>query len=104
MWLQHFEDFVLGHFSNRAHDILVACKAYMDGAQVGSLVKGGVQDVDVGDKSCSKRFKDSLAGYVDMLVKDFTKIGAENCEKFLSPPMNGNKRLPDLPTAATLSC
>ncbi|KAE8125819.1 hypothetical protein FH972_020590 [Carpinus fangiana] len=102
---KHFEDFVLGHFCNRAHDILVACKAYMDGAQVGSLEKGGVQDVDVGDKSCSKRFKDSLAGYVDMLVKDFTRIGAENCEKFLSPPpVNGNKRLPDMPKAETFSC
>ncbi|KAB1202971.1 putative ubiquitin-conjugating enzyme E2 26 [Morella rubra] len=98
---KHFEDFVLGHFCNRAHDILVACKAYMDGAQVGCLVKGGVQDVDVSDKSCSKRFKHSLAAYVDMLVKAFTQIGAENCEKFLSAATNGNKRSSHTPNAAT---
>lgn len=98
---EHFEDLVVGHFCNRAHDILVACKAYMDGAQVGSLVKGGVQDVDLSDKSCSKRFKDSLAGYVDMLVKVFTQIGAEDCEKFQSPGMNGNKRFCGMPKAAT---
>ncbi|KAL0001221.1 hypothetical protein SO802_015002 [Lithocarpus litseifolius] len=98
---KHFEDFVMGHFRNRARDILVACKAYMEGAQVGSLVKGGVQDVDVGDRSCSKRFKDSLAGYVDMLVKAFTQIGAEGCEIFQSPGMNGNKRFCGMPKAAT---
>ena len=91
----------MGHFCNRAHDILVACKAYMDGAQVGSLVKGGVQDVDLSDKSCSKRFKDSLARYVDILVKVFTQIGAEDCEKFQSPGMNGNKRFCGMPKAAT---
>ncbi|KAF5460968.1 hypothetical protein F2P56_020800 [Juglans regia] len=92
--------FVLGHFCNRAHDILVACKAYMDGAQVGCLVKGGVQDVDVSDKSCSRGFKSILAGYVDMLVKAFIKIGAEDCEKFLSTAMNGNKQESDMPKAA----
>ncbi|KAA8526833.1 hypothetical protein F0562_008938 [Nyssa sinensis] len=58
---KHFEDFVVGHFFKRAHDILVACKAYMDGAQVGCLA-GGVQDVDAGDKSCSQHFKQTLAG------------------------------------------
>ncbi|KAJ6417173.1 hypothetical protein OIU84_002973 [Salix udensis] len=79
---EHFEDFVLGHFFNHANDILVACKAYMDGAQVGCLVKGGVQDVDEGDKSCSKSFKDSLPAYVDMLVKQFSQIGVQDTEKF----------------------
>ncbi|KAJ1401892.1 Ubiquitin-conjugating enzyme E2 [Sesbania bispinosa] len=89
--LQDFEDFVVGHFSSRAHDILVACKAYMEGAQVGCLVKGGVQDVDEGDKSCSKRFKESLAGYVKMLVTEFAKFGIKDCEKFLSPATTVNK-------------
>ncbi|KAG2681855.1 hypothetical protein I3760_11G163400 [Carya illinoinensis] len=98
---KHFEELVLGHFYNCAHDILVACKAYMDGAQVGCLVKGGVQDVDVSDKSCSNKFKNDLAGYVDMLVKAFTQIGAENCDKFLSPAMNRNIRVSDMPKAAT---
>ncbi|TKY49103.1 ubiquitin-conjugating enzyme E2 26 [Spatholobus suberectus] len=59
---KNFEDFVVGHFCSRASDILVACKAYMEGAQVGCLVKGGVQDVDEGDRSCSKRFQESLSG------------------------------------------
>ncbi|KAE9585193.1 hypothetical protein Lal_00017841 [Lupinus albus] len=77
---KHFEDFVVGHFYNRARDILVACKAYMEGAQVGCLVKGGVQDVDEGDKTCSKQFKDSLTGYVNMIVTEFAKIGVKHLQ------------------------
>ncbi|KAI8007896.1 putative ubiquitin-conjugating enzyme E2 26 [Camellia lanceoleosa] len=77
-------DFVIGHFYKRAQDILVACSAYMDGAQVGCLVKGGVQDVDAGDRSCSQYFKVALADYITVLVQAFSQIGAKDCEKFLS--------------------
>ncbi|XP_027928694.1 probable ubiquitin-conjugating enzyme E2 25 [Vigna unguiculata] len=83
---KNFEDFVKGHFCSRASDILVACKAYMEGAQVGCLVKGGVQDVDEGDRSCSQNFKQSLAGYMNMLVKEFAQTGAKDIEKFLTLP------------------
>ncbi|KAL4312282.1 hypothetical protein GQ457_01G004580 [Hibiscus cannabinus] len=87
---KHFEDFVVGHFYGRAQNILVACKAYMDGAQVGCLAKGGIQDVDEGDKSCSKKFKDSVAGCINMLVKEFTVLGVKDCEKFLTVPQSQN--------------
>ncbi|XVF18841.1 hypothetical protein REPUB_Repub11eG0057500 [Reevesia pubescens] len=97
---KHFEDFVVGHFYRRAHDILLACKAYIDGAQVGCLVKGGVQDVDEGDKSCSQKFKDSLAGCVNMLVKEFTVLGVKDCEKFLTAPKCQNNRVDNMPEAA----
>lgn len=90
----------MGHFFNHAHDILVACKAYMDGAQVGCLVKGGVQDVDEGDKSCSRQFQDSLAGYMNTLVKEFSQIGVEDCQKFLSPTANVNKKMGRKPQVA----
>lgn len=73
--LQHFEEFVIGHFRNRAHDILGACKAYMDGAQVGSLVKGKIQGVK---GSCSDQFKNSLAGFLPTLVNQFTHIGVKD--------------------------
>ncbi|XVF70217.1 hypothetical protein PTKIN_Ptkin11bG0142600 [Pterospermum kingtungense] len=97
---KHFEDFVVGHFYRRAHDILVACKEYMDGAQVGCLVKGGVQDVDEGDKSCSQKFKDSVAGCVNMLVKEFAALGVKDCEKFLAAPKCKNNRVDNIPKAA----
>ncbi|KDP27056.1 hypothetical protein JCGZ_20991 [Jatropha curcas] len=97
---KHFEDFVLGHFHKHANDILVACKAYMDGAQVGCLVKGGVQDVDEGDKSCSKGFKDSLPGCVDLLLKAFSEIGIKDTEYFQNLAKGGNTRANNLPLAA----
>ncbi|TKY66529.1 ubiquitin-conjugating enzyme E2 26 [Spatholobus suberectus] len=99
---KNFEEFVIGHFCSRALDILVACKAYMDGAQVGCLVKGGVQDVDQGDKSCSDQFKTSLAPYVDMLVREFTQIGAKDCDKVF-PSTAANNPLGEMPVAATIS-
>ncbi|KAJ9182893.1 hypothetical protein P3X46_006837 [Hevea brasiliensis] len=97
---KHFEDFVLGHFHKYANEILVACKAYMDGAQVGCLVRGGVQDVDEGDKSCSKGFKDSLPGCVELLLKEFSLIGVKNTEKFQTLAKMGNNRVGNLPKAA----
>ncbi|GMJ05246.1 ubiquitin-conjugating enzyme 25, PHO2 FAMILY UBIQUITIN CONJUGATION ENZYME 1 [Hibiscus trionum] len=90
---KHFEDFAVGHFYMRAQNILVACKAYMDGAQVGCLAKGGIQDVDEGDKSCSMKFKDSVAGCVNMLVKEFTVLGVKDCEKFLAVTKSQNNQL-----------
>ncbi|CAH9119771.1 unnamed protein product [Cuscuta epithymum] len=80
---KHFEDFVVGYFVQCAQDVLVACKTYIDGAQVGSLVGGGVQDVDESDKSCSDGFKKSVASFIRTLVTAFTKIGAKDCDKFL---------------------
>ncbi|CAI0409124.1 unnamed protein product [Linum tenue] len=75
---KHFEDFVMGHFHSRAKDITVACKAYMSGAQVGCLLKGGIQDLEEGDKTCSPTFKSSLPAHMDMLVKAFTELGVKN--------------------------
>ncbi|KAM5585999.1 putative ubiquitin-conjugating enzyme E2 26 [Rosa sericea] len=96
---KYFEEFVIGHFRNRAHDILSACKAYMDGAQVGCLVKGQIQGVN-GNKSCSQEFKNSVAGFLPTLVKQFTQIGAKDCEKFLPPTTVGNKQNGSMPQAA----
>jgi len=95
--LQYFEDFVLGHFFRSAQDILVACKAYTDGAQVGSLVRGGVQDVDEGDKSCSPTFKASLAGFIKTVIDTFKEIGVKDCDKFLHLTQRGTGVAPVVP-------
>ncbi|XP_042389592.1 putative ubiquitin-conjugating enzyme E2 38 isoform X1 [Zingiber officinale] len=79
----HFGDFVAGHFRNRGRTILVSCKAYMDGAQVGCVVGEGVQDVDEGDKSCSATFKASLKKLFEDLLMEFTVKGAD-CDEFLA--------------------
>ncbi|PIA26950.1 hypothetical protein AQUCO_08400010v1 [Aquilegia coerulea] len=100
---KHFEEFVAGHFRDRAEAILVACKAYMDGAQVGCLVEGGVQDLDEGDKSCSANFKMQVGTIVGNLVPAFIKNGSKDCGKFL-PQTNNNKSIAytTMPTAYAL--
>ncbi|WOK95682.1 ubiquitin-conjugating enzyme E2 38 isoform X1 [Canna indica] len=91
----HFEDFVAGHFRHRGRTILVACKAYMDGAQVGCVVGEGVQDVDEGDKSCSAEFKSSLKKLFEDLLMEFTVKGAD-CDEFLAQKVKaGNGKTTD---------
>lgn len=72
----------------------MSCKAYLEGAQVGCLVKGGVQDVDEGDKSCSKDFRNNLAGFITTLANAFSQIGAKDCQEFLSLSLMSNGRAP----------
>lgn len=77
-----------GHFRTRGYAILVACRAYMEGAQVGCLFEDGVQDVDEGDKSSSDNFKTSLKRIFDDLLMEFNVKGAD-CDEFL--PQKGNQ-------------
>ncbi|KAJ6360862.1 hypothetical protein OIU77_004812 [Salix suchowensis] len=80
---KHFEDLVIGHFHIHAHYILVACKAYADGAIVGSVtVKDGVADVDKADKSASGEFKATVKKMINALVTNFTRFGSIDCEQF----------------------
>ncbi|KAL8223680.1 hypothetical protein R6Q57_019155 [Mikania cordata] len=80
---KHFEDLVIGHFQHHVRDILMACKAYTEGVQVGCLVKGGVQDVDEGSNSCSPNFRHVVGSYIKKLVAAFEKIGAKEAQNFL---------------------
>ncbi|KAI3712066.1 hypothetical protein L1987_70615 [Smallanthus sonchifolius] len=80
---KNFEDLVIGHFQHRVRDILMACKAYTEGMQVGCVVKGGVQDVDEGNDSCSPKFKLDVGSYIKTLVAAFKKIGAKEAQEFL---------------------
>lgn len=78
---QHFEDFVAGHFRQRAHAILEACKAYMEGAQVGFPASARVQGTAEGHES-SKTFKTKLGQLFPELLVAFTDNGAD-CRQFL---------------------
>lgn len=106
---KNFEDLVIGHFRNRVRDILMACKAYTEGVQVGCLVKGGVQDVDEDGKSCSAEFKNNVASYVKVLISAFKKMGAKEAEEFsglskkISRPVDSASSAPTLlpPAAVT---
>ncbi|GJR54716.1 retrotransposon protein, putative, ty1-copia subclass [Tanacetum coccineum] len=67
---KHFESFVAGHFINRARDILLACKSYKKGQQVGFLA---CKD----NKVCSMEFRKDINSCVQPLVKAFKKIGSQ---------------------------
>lgn len=84
---KHFEDFVAGHFRNNGRKILMACRAYSNGAQVGCVVGDGVQDVDEGDKSSSQAFKRNLSAIFDLLQMEFAVKGAD-CRVFLTQKAN----------------
>ncbi|XP_074319372.1 putative ubiquitin-conjugating enzyme E2 26 isoform X2 [Silene latifolia] len=84
-----FEDLVYGHFYKRAHDILAACRAYLDGVQVGSFEKGKTPTSKTKRSTCSAMLKSSLPDYIKNLVQAFTKIGVKDCEKYLVSPDNG---------------
>ncbi|GJW13344.1 putative ubiquitin-conjugating enzyme E2, partial [Tanacetum coccineum] len=44
--------------------VLVSIQAYTEGVQVGSLMRGGVQNVDEGQESCSYKFKTDVVSYI----------------------------------------
>ncbi|PWA66961.1 ubiquitin-conjugating enzyme family protein [Artemisia annua] len=78
---KYFEDLVVGHFRYRVRDILMACKAYSEGVQVGSLMREGVQDMDEGEASCSYKFKTNMVSYIQVLIDAFRSI--KEAEDFL---------------------
>ncbi|KAL2934878.1 putative ubiquitin-conjugating enzyme E2 26 [Bienertia sinuspersici] len=82
---KYFEDLVNGHFYNRAHDILEACRAYLEGVEVGSYVKGKTVTAKGKSKTCSQLLKTNLPNNIKTLVEAFTKIGVKDCEKYLIP-------------------
>jgi ubiquitin-conjugating enzyme E2 O len=74
----------VGHFISRAHDIMAACdNAYMESVQdVDEFDESGI-DPRMPNKGCFELLKISLAGHMEVLVKEFIRIGAKNSEKFL---------------------
>ncbi|KAG1346696.1 putative ubiquitin-conjugating enzyme E2 24 [Cocos nucifera] len=79
---KHFEALVEEHFTRRSHDILVACKAYLDGAQVGHAYECA-KVLDQGQKHCSHGFKIMLAKLFPKLIAAFTERGID-CSQFLN--------------------
>lgn len=81
---KYFEELVAGHFRVRANDILMAAKSYMEGAQVGSFVKGGDQEAKRKAKN-DPAFKNQVGKMINVLVDLFVKNGSKDCEQFRLP-------------------
>ncbi|XP_064943843.1 putative ubiquitin-conjugating enzyme E2 38 isoform X1 [Musa acuminata AAA Group] len=80
---KHFAEFVAGHFCNKGHTILAACRAYMSGAPVGSVIWEQAQDVDRSDERLSISFRSSLKQLFEELLMEFSVKGAD-CDEFLN--------------------
>ncbi|KAL8109626.1 hypothetical protein AgCh_025657 [Apium graveolens] len=57
-------------------------RAYMEGADVGSDVKGNFEDLGKVKTSQLQGFKSTVATMVNMLVESFTRNGSTDCEEF----------------------
>lgn len=79
---KHFEDLVIGHFRCHAVDVLSACKAYLEGATVGSVVEGIVQGASTTEDRSSTIFRESVSRMMNGLISLFTKNGAKDCDRF----------------------
>ncbi|CAF1957941.1 unnamed protein product [Brassica napus] len=82
---KHFEEFVRSHYFMRAHDIVKACNAYKNGAPLGSMVKGGVQDVSETSKRGSDKFMAEVACFMKTVVDEFVKLGVKELQEKQKP-------------------
>ncbi|KAI8525527.1 hypothetical protein RHMOL_Rhmol13G0237200 [Rhododendron molle] len=80
---KHFEEFVQEHFSRRWENILLACKAYMEGASVGcdfGYTKGEQEN----QRGSSTGFKIMLSKLFPKLVEAFSGMGID-CSQYVDP-------------------
>lgn len=70
------------HFSQRCKYILLACKAYMEGAAVGTA--SGCTENGENSNGCSVGFKIMLAKLFPKLVEAFSSKGID-CSQFIEP-------------------
>ncbi|KAI3921465.1 hypothetical protein MKW98_013399 [Papaver atlanticum] len=71
---KHFEEYVLGHFRLRAQTILATCKAYIEGAQIGSVVEEEVQDDNESEEEVQDENESQKSGSSVNLNKEETIV------------------------------
>lgn len=81
--VQHFEAFVEEHFNERAKYILLACKAYMEGAPVGCAF-GYRKCEQENQHGSSMGFKIMLSKLLPKLVEAFSDKGID-CSQYADP-------------------
>ncbi|KAA8531216.1 hypothetical protein F0562_005870 [Nyssa sinensis] len=73
---KNFEDFVASHFRDRAHHILTACNAYMDGRAVVGHYTGNGSISSSSSISVSNNFKVMMKSWYPEMVLAFSRTGA----------------------------
>ncbi|XP_020244427.1 putative ubiquitin-conjugating enzyme E2 38 [Asparagus officinalis] len=77
----HFKEFVADHFQRHGLSILMECRAYSHGIQVGCAVDESDQAVSKKMKGSSEDFKVNVKKLIDELLKEFTAKGVD-CRQF----------------------
>ncbi|MED6137007.1 hypothetical protein PIB30_061010 [Stylosanthes scabra] len=78
---KHFEALLEEHFRKRSKHILLACKAYIEGAPIGCAFECGKAEVE-NQKGTSTGFKVMLSKILPKLVEAFSDIGID-CSHFV---------------------
>ena len=79
--MQHFGALVEEHFRKRSQHILLACKAYLEGAPIGCAFACGKIEHE-NQKGTSTGFKIMLAKLLPKLVESFSDMGID-CSQFV---------------------
>ncbi|KAK4261744.1 hypothetical protein QN277_004701 [Acacia crassicarpa] len=82
---KHFEELVAGHFRNRAVNILTACKSYVEGSAVGSVVHNLDESKISSTDDNKSDFQLAVSRVMNTLIAFFTRNGSTDCEDFRSP-------------------
>lgn len=90
---KHFEGFVSDYFITRSRSILLACKAYMDGAKVGSISVVDGKAVMGNEKKCSRSLQDNVRMILNSLIDEFSKLGVKNVDEFRIPETKNEQSL-----------
>ena len=85
--VQNFEDFVFGYFRERGKSILLACKAYIEGMRVGSMIEDNGLEIERAGPKHPSPFQTHLNRLFEELLMEFTVKGAD-CLLFLSGKVN----------------
>ncbi|CAM6099354.1 unnamed protein product [Calypogeia fissa] len=83
----HFEDLIRDHFRKRGYHVLLACKAYLAGAEVGSLTESDLSSIEDRkfDDHSSAGFKLMMNKLVPKLAAAFEEVGANMLEPLNEP-------------------
>ncbi|KAI3702855.1 hypothetical protein L6452_28608 [Arctium lappa] len=84
---KHFEDLVIDHFRDRAHAILMTCKACCKNGGFGRAVgkgKGKGKAKRKKELARARRFKSDVEQCMDMLAYQFEQLGVKGMEEYKS--------------------
>ncbi|CAO2813148.1 unnamed protein product [Amaranthus hypochondriacus] len=99
---QHFEDLVVGHFRAREFDIMMACLAYREGAEVGCNVKEWFEEGVNAPKPGSEAFRGMLSYSMKSTIQCLADNGSsDNGVQEVSQPTTSDSGVQEVPQPTT---